>query len=163
MSRFLKTVFIAMFLISENISAAYLFKHIDINNGLSQNTVSSILQDRNGFIWFATKNGLNRYDGTHFRIYYRKPSHVALGSDYINTLCETPDGDIYIGTDEGVFVYSSITDNFRPLTTKADDGVSVQNNVTDLTLVDNELFIAANEQGLFRYNPYTRAMRHYPL
>lgn len=163
MSRFLKTVFIAMFLISGNISAAYLFKHIDINNGLSQNTVSSILQDRNGFIWFATKNGLNRYDGTHFRIYYRKPSHGALGSDYINTLCETPDGDIYIGTDEGVFVYSSVTDNFRALTTKANDGVSVQNNVTALTLIDNELFIAANEQGLFRYNPRTRAMRHYPL
>ena len=39
----------------------------------------------------------------------------------------------------------------------------MQNNVTNLTLIDNELFIAANEQGLFRYNPYTRAMRHYPL
>lgn len=45
----------------------FYFQHYDIKNGLSQNTVHCILQDRQGFIWFATKDGLNRFDGINFR------------------------------------------------------------------------------------------------
>lgn len=44
----------------------YYFQHFDITDGLTQNTIHSILQDRQGFMWFATKDGLNRFDGHVF-------------------------------------------------------------------------------------------------
>ena len=48
---------------------SYQFKHFNINNGLSQNTVSSIFQDKQGYMWFGTKDGLNRFDGESFKIF----------------------------------------------------------------------------------------------
>ena len=51
----------------------YYFKTIDIRNGLSQNTVYQIIQDKNGFMWFGTKDGLNRYDGLSCRVYKKAP------------------------------------------------------------------------------------------
>lgn len=49
-------------------TAHYYFRTLDVRNGLSQNTVYQILQDRKGFMWFGTKEGLNRYDGFSFRV-----------------------------------------------------------------------------------------------
>ena len=49
-------------------NSTYSFKHYNINNGLSQNTVHCILQDRMGFMWFGTKDGLKRFDGTSFKV-----------------------------------------------------------------------------------------------
>ena len=46
----------------------YYFKNLSVQNGLSQNTVNTILQDKQGFMWFGTKDGLNRYDGLSFQI-----------------------------------------------------------------------------------------------
>ena len=54
-----------------------LFETITINDGLSQGMVNCILQDRYGFMWFATKDGLNRYDGYHFIVYRHDPSNPA--------------------------------------------------------------------------------------
>ena len=59
----------------------YYFRTMDIRNGLSQNTVYQILQDRKGFMWFGTKDGLNRYDGLSFRIY--KKENSGLGKNFI--------------------------------------------------------------------------------
>ena len=47
----------------------YMFKHLEVADGLSSNTVYSIYQDRDGFMWFGTRNGLNRYDGYTFRVF----------------------------------------------------------------------------------------------
>ena len=45
------------------------FEHISLEQGLSQSTVFSITQDKQGFMWFATRDGLNKYDGSRFTIY----------------------------------------------------------------------------------------------
>lgn len=68
----------------------YYFRTMDIRNGLSQNTVYQILQDRKGFMWFGTKDGLNRYDGLSFRIY--KKENSGLGKNFITALYEGPSG-----------------------------------------------------------------------
>ena len=64
----------------------YYFRTMDIRNGLSQNTVYQILQDRKGFMWFGTKDGLNRYDGLSFRIYKKENSGlVPMGESLFTT------------------------------------------------------------------------------
>ena len=45
------------------------FRHLTVDDGLSQSWVPAIVKDRHGFIWIGTQNGLNRYDGTGFRVY----------------------------------------------------------------------------------------------
>ena len=75
----------------------YYFRTMDIRNGLSQNTVYQILQDRKGFMWFGTKDGLNRYDGLSFRVY--KKENSGLGKNFITALYEDRRGNIWIGTD----------------------------------------------------------------
>lgn len=53
----------------------YYFKNLSVQNGLSQNTVNAILQDKQGFMWFGTKDGLNRYDGLSFRKFNTMTAH----------------------------------------------------------------------------------------
>lgn len=75
----------------------YAFRSLDINNGLSQNTVHAILQDKQGFMWFGTKDGLDRYDGISFRTFMKESG--TLGNNFITSLYEDNLGQIWIGTD----------------------------------------------------------------
>ena len=54
---------------AQTVDENYYFKSLSSQNGLSQNTVSAILQDSKGFMWFGTKDGLDRYDGNHIRVW----------------------------------------------------------------------------------------------
>src|SRR4051812_2721355 len=53
------------------------FAHLTINEGLSQNTINCILKDKLGYLWFGTQDGLNRYDGSHFKIYKHKQKETS--------------------------------------------------------------------------------------
>ena len=66
-------LFIATYSLAQN--DLVLFKHITTNNGLSQSTISSIAQDDDGFMWFGTHDGLNRYDGKSIKVYRNIPSN----------------------------------------------------------------------------------------
>ena len=69
-------VFVVTPLLGQN-AVHYYFRTLDIRNGLSQNTVNAILQDKQGFMWFGTKDGLNRFDGLNFRIFKKENSNLA--------------------------------------------------------------------------------------
>jgi signal transduction histidine kinase/ligand-binding sensor domain-containing protein len=75
------------------------FERITIEDGLSQNMVNDILLDRNGFLWFATKDGLNRFDGYEFVVYRNYPGQLeSLTSNHITSLVQTSDGAIWMTT-----------------------------------------------------------------
>lgn len=75
------------------------FEHISIKEGLSQKTVFCIYQDKTGFMWFGTQNGLNRYDGHAFKVYNHNPrDNESLSHDYVLTICEDSNGILWIGT-----------------------------------------------------------------
>src|ERR1700756_4047737 len=77
--------------------------HLTTGDGLSQAYVTAILQDRRGFLWFATRDGLNRYDGDTFVVYKSNPNDpTSLSSNFIQALMEDDHGDLWIATNTGV-------------------------------------------------------------
>lgn len=124
----------------------YYFKHLTIEDGLSQNSVLSILQDQKGFMWFGTKDGLNRYDGNSIKIYKhddKDPS--SLGNNFVWKIYEHSDGNIWVGTDRGIYILDKKTETFRFF----DDKIKVP--VLDIKADrKGNVWIAADR--LFRYS-----------
>ncbi|RYD94607.1 MAG: hybrid sensor histidine kinase/response regulator, partial [Sphingobacteriales bacterium] len=90
----------------------YSFKHLQVEDGLSHNSVICMLQDSKGFLWFGTKDGLNRYDGYNFKIFQHIPGDVtSIGSNFIRCLYEFNDY-LWVGTDTGLFRYDEKTESF---------------------------------------------------
>lgn len=89
------------------------FERFTIENGLSNNSVNNILQTKDGFLWIATKDGLNRYDGQSFKYYKHDPSKNSLPENYVNVLLECSDGTLLIGMwGGGLCVYNSQQETF---------------------------------------------------
>src|SRR5512132_745516 len=84
--------------------AHYGYDAWDSDSGLPQNSVNTILQTRDGYLWLGTQEGLVRFDGVHFRIFDTRNT-PALGDDYVETLCQTRDGALWIGTLNGLARY----------------------------------------------------------
>ncbi len=80
-----------------------MFSHLTIDQGLSQSNVFCIVQDRRGFMWFGTEDGLNRFDGYEFLHVTHDPGDVnSLSNDTITALFEDPDGCLWVGTASGL-------------------------------------------------------------
>ncbi len=92
--------YILLFFLPANCFAEDLkFKHLSIEDGLSQNAVYEIIQDQHGFMWFGTLNGLNRYDGYSFKHYIHEPfDSTSLSGNTITELMEDSRGYLWIGT-----------------------------------------------------------------
>ena len=80
-------------------------EYIGVEQGLSNPKVNDIIQDKNGFLWFATDNGLNKYDGYKFTVYKNDPDDpFSISHNKINTICNSEIYDrqvIWIGTEGG--------------------------------------------------------------
>ena len=99
----------------------YIIKQLRIEDGLSQSTIFSSLQDSKGYMWFATRSGLNRYDGYKFNLYFNHPKDsTSLSDDGTNSLYEDRSGNLWVGTIYGninrfdrtteTFIYKNISD-----------------------------------------------------
>ena len=133
------------------------FRSFNADNGLAHNTVLAIIQDRTGFMWFGTKDGLNRYDGSEIRTV--AVSDAIPGNNYITALCEDSEGRIWIGTDSGVCVYDPETERAERFLQRADDGSRIAGNIPQIVLApDRTIWIAAGNQGFFRYDAETQTL-----
>lgn len=99
-------VFIALILSEICSSNDYRFAHLTAANGISQSEVYTFLEDRNGFMWIGTLDGLNRYDGYSFEIFNTdRTISNSLSNNTIRSLAEDQYGRIWIGTDNGLNFY----------------------------------------------------------
>ena len=91
----------------------YYFRHYQVENGLSNNTVFCSAQDKNGFMWFGTKDGLNRFDGYQFKTYRHDPEQPgSLGNDLVYVLHHDASNRMWVGTNRGVYLYIPGTERF---------------------------------------------------
>lgn len=98
------------------------FSHLDQKQGLSQNTAMCFLQDREGFIWVGTQDGLNRYDGYGFNVFRTIAGDTnSLCDNFILSLAEDADGNIWMGTRNGICVYRKSGGTFLRYYSPSDD------------------------------------------
>lgn len=130
----------------------YSFNQIGTNERLSSSYIKSITQDINGFMWFGTKNGLNRYDGNKVKRFDCYDLVNKRGNNNIGALYATPDGGLWVGTDRGIYIYDPQNDTFTYLGTKSPDGVSADDWVQDI-IPDHRgnVWALVPNQGIFRY------------
>lgn len=106
MKKTITTLFLTLTLITTAVAGpSYSFRHLDISNGLSSNTVRSMVQDHNGIVWIGTADGLDSFDG-------REVIHHELstsGANYINCLWEDASQILWAGTDDGLYRYNGLT------------------------------------------------------
>lgn len=91
----------------------YYFTHYQVENGLSNNSVLCSTQDEMGFMWFGTKDGLNRFDGYSFKVFHSDPDNPnGLGSNLVRALFVDKTGRIWVGTDQGIYLFNPKSETF---------------------------------------------------
>ena len=139
------------------------FERLGVENGLSQNSIYTILQDSDGFMWFGTQSGLNCYDGYGFTTYQNTPLDSAtLSGHNVFSLQEGRDGAIWVGTDHGVNRLDRATGSFARFLHMTDTSGHVVERLTWALLEDREGAVwAGTSDGLFRLDPATGYVRRY--
>src|SRR6476661_6888684 len=108
--------FLLLFLLGQNSIQAQenlLFKRISDTDGLSNNSIQCIFQDSNGFIWFGSLNGLNRFDGKDFLVFnHNSHDKKSISNDVITSIQEDQYKMLWIGTAKGINIYDPTTGEF---------------------------------------------------
>ena len=155
---FLKCVSTIFLFISFSASAQenrMVFSHLDVNDGLSENWIRCIIRDRNGFIWFGTSTGLNRYDGYEFEVYLNNSNDSSsLSDNTISEITEDNEGNLWIGTRNGVNVLDINTYKFRRISLIPAAPLTCRdiNYITTITSDSEGNIWIGTHNGLFYYN-----------
>lgn len=100
------------------------FRHYEVESGLSNNAVMCMVQDTMGFMWFGTRDGLNRFDGSSFKVYrFNDIVNEPSGSSIIHTLHVTKSGILLVGTETNVYQYDPTSDTFKYMFTSEDSPI----------------------------------------
>jgi signal transduction histidine kinase/ligand-binding sensor domain-containing protein/DNA-binding response OmpR family regulator len=142
--------------------------YLGIEHGLSNNQVTCIYQDRRGFMWFGTYDGLNQYDGYNFKVYRNKlKDSGSLIHNFINVITEDPKGNLWVGTRRGTCIYNSSTARFSTLyyLPYGEKEMKPANFAAWAIKADTNgnMFIATAEQGLLLYNATTQRTIQLPF
>ena len=139
------------------------FIHFGVNEGLSQNTVFDIAQDKQGHMWFATYDGLNKYDGYDFTIYrHDELNPYSIGSDVIRTCIVDTQGRIWAGTEKGLSLYDMTQDKFYNFTYSKDNRDLSIHNIIEIN--EKQLLLFSNKStDLLLFDTETHQFSEQPL
>ena len=103
--QFILFLLLGCFIPHKSIGQDIRFKHLTTNDGLSQNAILAMVQDSDGFMWFGTKDGLNKYDGYRFIVFQNEPNNPnSISSNYISELFTDSNGKLWVGTENGLYM-----------------------------------------------------------
>jgi ligand-binding sensor domain-containing protein len=141
------------------------FTRLSTEEGLSQTKVTQIAQDDQGFIWFGTQYGLNRYDGYKFKVFKHEPGRAnSLGGVYIYSLLKDRSGSLWIGCDEFLDKFDPVTETFTHYRIATQDAQGETVPVTHISQDHTGLLWLATSRGLYKFEPSTgRTIRRLPV
>lgn len=156
---FKEKLFLLLFLILscsvQGQKITFRYNELAVEDGLSNNSVNTVLQDSKGFMWFGTYYGLNRYNGYEFENFYsdNKDPH-SLSSNFITALLEDKNGDIWVGTKMGLNRFNKDSERFDSFVVNVDEPASITNNQIGALLSDSRgnLWVGTMGGGLHQYH-----------
>jgi len=133
-------------------------KYLGIEQGLSNNAVTSVIQDHYGFMWIGTYNGLNRFDSSNFLVYNNiLGDPYSLINNHINRLTQDSAGRIWVGTQKGVVYFNYSDAKFRTVnyqSSKSGKKAKITVNINGFAAAKTgEVYIATDDLGLLVYDP----------
>ena len=141
------------------------FDHFQTNAGLSQSNVLCILQDSKGFMWFGTREGLNKYDGYKFTVYKSDPKNKnSIGGNFISSLIESHDGNIWIATrGGGLCKYDTEKDFFISYKHDEKNVASICSNNVNTVAEDEQgnILLGTEDAGFDILNTQTNKFEHF--
>lgn len=138
----------------------YFFESVGLNDGLSNSTVISIVQDKDGLIWFATFDGLNKFDGYSIKVYrYDEGNGNSLQSNSTRILFIDHENTLWIGTNEGLTKYVNEKDLFENFTNDVRGDRLKINAIIDIE--ENNLLLGT-DKGLYIFNKIKKNFEIFP-
>ncbi|HTJ51822.1 MAG TPA: two-component regulator propeller domain-containing protein, partial [Cyclobacteriaceae bacterium] len=146
------TIVLLLLLVYCKLSAQYSnlkFENLSTIDGLSSSTCIDIFEDSEGFIWFGTIDGLNRYDGYNFKVYRAVINDpFSISSNRITSITEDNNGRLWVSTAKGLNVFDKDSEKFYRINNSAQNPKSLSNDLIYGTLFDkkkNVLWITAKD------------------
>lgn len=170
LTRFIIFIFFETLLILGKSVAAQdnelMFEHLNSENGLPYSTINDILQDKKGFIWFVTQNGLTRYDGYNFKTFKTDPKNAqSISDNWIYCLFEDSKGILYAGTwDQGLNIYNSQKEQFTRYNATPGDNNLGSDRIRSIK-EDSKgiIWIGTADKGLFSFDKKTNKFTYFSL
>jgi ligand-binding sensor domain-containing protein len=138
------------------------FEYLTVDDGLSQGIIEDIFQDRQGYMWFATRDGLNRYDGRQFVVFRNNRNDPqSLVTNWVLCLAEDKAGKIWIGSD-GLNFYDPVTDKMSRIPVNPEDEKAFHGGrVYSITVDTDSTLWFSTINGLVHYFPDENTFRTY--
>ncbi|TSJ35929.1 response regulator [Mucilaginibacter corticis] len=148
--------FLFLFCVLAGDAQPYYFRHYQVEQGLSHNTVYCCLQDKQGFLWFGTKDGLNRFDGYNFKVYRHNINDKnSISDNMVRCLRLDHNGRMWVGTNQGLDLFNATNETFIHVNSSRSHIVWTM----QFDQHDNCWFIAGT--SLFRYNLKTGKLTNF--
>lgn len=139
----------------------FVFDKLSLDNGMSNRSVTAIVQDHNGFMWFGTYHGLNRYDGHSIKTYYfNETDSLSLGDDRVTCLFVDDTNNLWVGTNlGGLNLYNRNHDNFIRYTKESVSNYISSNRIESVYQDSNHRLWVATNAGLNLFDYQTQSFK----
>ena len=165
MYKFILVVFFLSHIIAFSKGQNYYSKQLTINDGISHNTIETVFQDSDGFMWFATHNGLNRYDGYQIKTYQNDSSdEYSISDNRLSCINEDLRGNLWIGTSgNGVNKFNKETEKFERYQSNRSKYSLPSDVINNVKIFANSSIWVCTNNGLAKYNEKENNFTNYFL
>jgi ligand-binding sensor domain-containing protein/signal transduction histidine kinase len=162
MKRLSSILIFSLLLFANVYSQQYVFSNYSINEGLSQSVVNCVFQDAEGFIWFGTQNGLNRFDGETFDVFRFNPSDSnSISNNWIYAISQDRNGNLWIGTKGGLNKYLAKENSFERIKYQTGYIHDVPEHSYDNICLRNGNILINTPPILSIYDPQNQSFSHF--